>query len=92
MTVLHWLRPLWRWLCGHRACRERRAMMEGKHEDRQHQDAMSLPPLPGEEAMDPEQQAALERVRRAYHEGTQPLTVAKARYDLLKRQGLLDGT
>lgn len=34
---------------------------------------------------DEEQAEALERVRRIYHQGTQPLTVAKARYDLLRR-------
>jgi hypothetical protein len=38
---------------------------------------------------DREQAEALDRVRRIYHRGTQPLTVAKARYDLIRR-GILD--
>lgn len=35
--------------------------------------------------MDEEQQRALRRVTEIYHRGTQPLTVAKARYDLIRR-------
>lgn len=48
-----------------------------------------LPPLPNEEQMAPEQREALERVRQIYHAGSQPLTVARARYDLIRR-GVFD--
>ena len=49
-----------------------------------------ITPLPGELQMSPEQRARLDRVRRIYHTGTQPLTVARARYDLIRR-GAFDG-
>jgi hypothetical protein len=52
-------------------------------------DRMSVPPLPGEAEMSPEQTRALERVRAIYHTGSQPLTVARARYDLIRR-GVFD--
>jgi hypothetical protein len=53
----------------------------------QHRDP--LPPLAGEDDMSPEQQRSLDRVREIYHAGSQPLTVAKARYDLIRR-GIFD--
>jgi hypothetical protein len=49
-----------------------------------------ITPLPGELQMTPEQRARLDRVRRIYHDGTQSLTVARARYDLIRR-GAFDG-
>jgi hypothetical protein len=48
-----------------------------------------LIPIAGEDAMSPEQQRSLDRVREIYHAGSQPLTVARARYDLIRR-GIFD--
>jgi hypothetical protein len=53
-------------------------------------DRVALAPSSVEAQMDPEQRRALERVRQIYHTGSQPLTVARARYDLIRR-GVFDG-
>jgi hypothetical protein len=68
-----------------RLARRKAATMDDatRHDD----DRMSH--LAGEEQMSPEQAQALERVRQIYHEGSQPLTVARARYDLIRR-GVFD--
>lgn len=44
-----------------------------------------FPHTSGEEDMDLEQKEALDRVRKIYHQGSHPLTVARARYDLMRR-------
>lgn len=53
----------------------------------QHREPML--PIAGEDDMSPEQQQRLDRVREIYHAGSQPLTVARARYDLIRR-GVFD--
>lgn len=81
---------LWRWLAqlaGYLASPWRRP--EGGRRTVEHpqidQTARPPEPVPAEEAMSPEQQRRLDRVRAIYHVGSQPLTVARARYDLIRR-------
>lgn len=83
MIWRHWLARLVTALTGrHRhAVRGETAMSPHEH---QHTDAAPALPPPDVE-MSPEQAAALARVREIYHRGTQPLTVAKARYQLIQR-------
>lgn len=64
--------------------------MTSPHEQSMHEQSVShMVPMTGEDQLSPEQAQALERVRQIYHTGSQPLTVARARYDLIRR-GVFD--
>lgn len=89
MTIVHLLRRLAAWLRRH-LVRAERTMSGDVYTNCPESTAEPVPPveladLPAPAGMSPEQAAALARVRSIYHSGTQPLTVARARYDLLRR-------
>jgi hypothetical protein len=85
VTTCRWLRGLVAQVLA--VVRQRRKAQAMTPSYDQHREP--LLPIAGEEAMSPEQQQRLDRVRSIFHAGSQPLTVAKARYELIRR-GVFD--
>lgn len=71
--LLACLRAVWR-------AERRGAMQPPAHESVEYTDSDPIV-----STLDEDQARALERVRQQYHQGTDNLTVARARYDLLRR-------